>query len=360
MDDQVARVAEKFRLAGPSGAAAPFGRVGRRNEPYVLNPPLPEADAATFEATHGIRLPTAYRRFLTEIGDGDTTHSGLYSLADAFRQVAYAWQDESEFTDGIGVLAQPCKFRPGETYDLQWLDDNSGPDDRFDELFGTLPVSGAGCQDFYLIVLNGPDTGAVHSANWDGNAAPVRVADDFLTWQESSVDSRVFYYAERWGDGAPSRRVARLVEILTSDEHEYRRMWAALGLRRHRLTGPAHQALRTALADDHYIVRAMALNTVRHHAVHDLTDDVRGALDDPSGDVRYRAFMTLAALPVPDLDAVARAMLADPLPWAREHALRVLRDHGWLTGDDLRRGLDDPQWTVRRTARQLADDPAPR
>lgn len=357
MDERIARLAEKFRLTCASGAAAPFSRIGMRNEPYVLNLPLPVERVVEFEKQHGIRLPEEYRRFLTEIGDGDTTPSGLYSLSDAFAELADVWDDEDEFTDGAGVLAQPSRYRRGQTYDVRWWDDNAGPDERFDQLFGTLPVSGAGCSDFYLIVVNGPDTGAIYSANWDGNAGPTRVADDFLSWQESNVDSRVFGYAERWGDGAPKGRAPELVRILTGEPHEYRRMWAALGLQRPwRLTDLGRQALRDALGDDHYIVRAMAVNTIRHRGLRALIADVRGALADTSSTVRYRAFMTLESFQVPDIAEVATTMLSDALGWTREHAIRVLHKAGALTVEHVLELLDDPEWTVRREAMHHAPE----
>jgi HEAT repeat protein len=343
MDELVARVAEKFRLAGEAGA--PFRRVGARNDPYVLNPPLAEADVAAFEAEHGIRLPVAYRRFLTDIADGDAD-LGLHSLAEAYEEAGWA-DEETGDLDG-SPLAQPSPFRAGETYTWRWWAANYGPDERYDQLLGALPVAAGGCSDFYLVVLNGPDAGAIYSANWDGNAGPARIADDFLSWQEANLDARVLSYAEQWDDETATD-TGELLAML-HDSHEYRRTWAAIALQRVPPTGSVREALRDALRDEHYMVRAAAVTTIRRAGITELHGDVRAAVRDTSESVRLRAFRALESFSDPELTVIARDLVTDPAAWIREDAARLLHAGGALTVADVESLLDDPQWTVRRVA----------
>ena len=42
---------------------------------FDLNPELHEADLATFERTHGVKLPSDYRAFLMSVGTGEQDRS---------------------------------------------------------------------------------------------------------------------------------------------------------------------------------------------------------------------------------------------------------------------------------------------
>ena len=78
---------------------------------FVLNPPIPEAQAATFEAEHNVQLPAEYRHFLTAIGNGGAgPFYGVFpfGMMDAgFGQAS--WIDHQGI---VGKLSEP--FSPVE------------------------------------------------------------------------------------------------------------------------------------------------------------------------------------------------------------------------------------------------------
>lgn len=345
--ERLARVAEKLRLTAQSGAASPFRRVRAKNEPYVLNPPLSPARLAEFERARGARLPEEYRRFLLEVGDGDTAN-GLYSLDQAYEESQGAWGDHESQPD---FLAKPSHFRPDFTCTWEWWASFECPDDRMDQLQGTLPIQEGGCSDFYLIVVTGADAGAIYSADWDENALPARVGADFLSWLERNIDARALGYVDGFYESGVRGSVGKLASTVTDDPHEYRRLWAVVALgRRRRLPQDARRALARALTDDHYVVRAAAVAAVGRRGVEELVPVVRRAIGDTAAEVRTRALHTLDEVDSADIVEVARSLLADPVPQLREQAARLLRRRAALTTADVAAILDDSEWTVRREA----------
>ncbi|MGW7245288.1 SMI1/KNR4 family protein [Streptomyces decoyicus] len=64
-------------------------RFGADTHRYELAPPLPQAQIRAFEEAHGIELPSAYRSFVAEVGNGpaDPGH-GLMPLTAPARRPA--------------------------------------------------------------------------------------------------------------------------------------------------------------------------------------------------------------------------------------------------------------------------------
>ena len=60
-------------------------RAGKGKTLYHLRPVLTEDELATFEAQHGVSLPTEYRYFLLNVGNGnaETWHRGIRPLQEA-------------------------------------------------------------------------------------------------------------------------------------------------------------------------------------------------------------------------------------------------------------------------------------
>ncbi len=347
LDEQLARVAEKLRITEASGAAAPSGRWSKRNDAYSLNPPLSLEEVARFESEHRVRLPEEYRRFVTEVGNGDTGHGGLYWLQQGQELLTDAWGYDEQSC----ALSLPAPYRRDETYDRQWWQDHEGPDERLDQLRGTLPVQEGGCSQFYFLVVTGPDAGAIYYANWDGNHGPYRFGDDYLSWREESIDVLVFLYSDRWEDDSGPGEEAVLLETLATDPHPYRRMWAARSMRVFTtVSDAAYPVIERAFTDPFYGVRAMAVQIVGTLYIQRLVPLLLRAVEDESGHVRSRALRALRDLEHPELVSVARGRLDDRQGWLREAAVRVLHAQGELTGADVARLLDDPEWTVRRQA----------
>jgi hypothetical protein len=159
--------------------AAPdiFGAQGHR---FTLNATLVEADVRAFERQHAITLPTDYRQFLIELGDGGAgPYYGIFPLG-LFDGAGAALEPWGDF---VGSLAQPFAFREA------WNDLTGFPDDalaardeaeyerRLDafeqrywspsKMHGAFPICHMGCALRILPVLSGDEAGHVW---YDGRA----------------------------------------------------------------------------------------------------------------------------------------------------------------------------------------------
>jgi hypothetical protein len=79
MDSRIARIRRK--LAKVPYAALRSHSFGEDKHGFRLEPPLPDAKIAEFEADHHIELPDPYRSFLTTLGGGGA--SPFYGLLSA-------------------------------------------------------------------------------------------------------------------------------------------------------------------------------------------------------------------------------------------------------------------------------------
>lgn len=133
---------------------------------FLLNQPISEVDLSTFEHEYGVSLPSDYRHFISEIGDGGA--GPFYGFFDRNSGIE-KW---TECSDIVGDLSEP--FAPeGEWNDLSELP----PDDllqrdrdeydrrmsAFDEAYwsstllnGAIPLCHEGCAlRIYLVVAGG-------------------------------------------------------------------------------------------------------------------------------------------------------------------------------------------------------------
>lgn len=142
----------------------PFGVEGHR---FRLGPRLSEENLSSFEAQHGVALPSDYRRFLSVVGDGGAGPGyGLSELREATP------------LGGPRRLITPFPYSRDAIPD----DDDPDPDDRP----GTLTLSHEGCGYYHFLVVSGPARGSM----WiDGNvsdhgyrALGVGFQDWYLRW----------------------------------------------------------------------------------------------------------------------------------------------------------------------------------
>jgi len=191
---------QRLKIAAPDI----FGANGHH---FTLNPPLPEADVLAFEQQHTIRLPTEYRRFLIEVGNGGAgPYYGVLPLGlmDGVRSDLEPWGDF------VGTLAEPFTFREA------WNDLTGRPEEderdvnedeyerrfnAFDERYcsaslmnGAFPICHIGCALRIWLVVSGAEAGNVwhdHRADYDGIAPILTHAGDhatFGTWYMQWLD----------------------------------------------------------------------------------------------------------------------------------------------------------------------------
>ncbi|GGV39423.1 hypothetical protein GCM10010182_74830 [Actinomadura cremea] len=315
IEERLARAAAKLAALRADRDVPPFG------------PPLTEDRVAAFERRNGIRLPDAYRRFVTAIGNGGPgPYRGLLvldpdqhdpQLAGAFPfgpdDLPSLWSNEAttwaywDMYGGTVPLASQ--------HDIEWeYHETAEPESR--------------------LVLSGPGRGRVVTVDASRDRFPpiYHPAPDFLAWYEEWLDapsSRVHRHGSDF-----DRRGVRLDDLGDADSDE---------------------AVRSA-----HVVAARMGNRVTEQAPPDVCEAlVRAALDAPSARVRAAAAWALGqvrrdvgryALPLlrgrdPRVRRIAvghvaasaevdrataetslRGLRADPEPGVRAAAASALRD----------------------------------
>lgn len=151
-------------------------RFGADTHRYVLGPRLPEAEIRDFEERHGTGLPTDYRSFVAEVGDGPAGPlHGLMPLTVPRPEAGDEWAVDGEWEEDRlpGRLAAPFPLagpRPGR---LAGRPEALTP--------GTLMLAERGCGVFARLVLNGPHAGEVWELDPDwGGFVPV--SPGFRAW----------------------------------------------------------------------------------------------------------------------------------------------------------------------------------
>lgn len=182
-------------------------RFGAMEHGYLLQRPLPEPMIAEFEDKHRIQLPSEYRHFIGQIGNGGAgPYYGLFRLGEMDDGFAFStWQD-SQF---VGKLCVPWPHRNRwnlsdaefEAFDERWnaLDGNADAQERATEEFdqrywdcalvnGAIPICHHGCALRDWLVVTGPEAGQVwHDARVDNDGlSPCTLASGkrmgFVDW----------------------------------------------------------------------------------------------------------------------------------------------------------------------------------
>ena len=139
--DEIAELGEMLkRLRAMDPGFRVFGSVQHR---YQLGPPLSEVELAAFEATNRVRLPEAYRQFLSTVGNGGAgPFYGLSPLGTFGRDLSRRFP----FTTATDILPE-----------LDQLPDRG-------ICPGVLAFCHTGCGWFAYLVVNGPTYGTI----WNG------------------------------------------------------------------------------------------------------------------------------------------------------------------------------------------------
>lgn len=138
---------------------------------YTFNQPLAESEVVSFEREHAIALPSDYREFVTQVGDGGAgPHYGVRRLADA----ASASDLETSF---------PWTSEVTLTTDSDWH--------TWETLPGVLVISDRGCGYSDILIVNGHANGQIWSdiTAVDCPLSPTHntFMDWYVSWAEQCI-----------------------------------------------------------------------------------------------------------------------------------------------------------------------------
>ncbi len=164
--DSIAAALEQLRTASPQPEV-----FGARHHGFVLHQRLPESQIAAFESQYRVKLPTDYRWFLTDLGNGGAgPYYGLFRLGERMDvRDLVRWEEN----DGVvGVLSEPFPHAG------PWNDLTGEPAEE-DELYdrkmkifyeryfsprymnGAVPIADLGDALAHWLVITGPEAGYV-------------------------------------------------------------------------------------------------------------------------------------------------------------------------------------------------------
>ncbi|MEV0068405.1 SMI1/KNR4 family protein [Amycolatopsis sp. NPDC050768] len=167
--DRLARLAKRRDARSVFGASA---------HGFRLASPLIERDVEAVEEQFGAPLPEPYRNFLVEVGAGGAGPGyGLLGFGRSGRRWEFA-ADDRRGGDRVDLRTE---FPHRELFHhAEWPDFTKIPQERRPELtrsldardeadtHGTLPLCHSGCGHYDLLVVTGPDRGALW---FDGEAS---------------------------------------------------------------------------------------------------------------------------------------------------------------------------------------------
>lgn len=155
---------------------------GSSSHIYLLKPPLPDLLVSEYEKKNGIHLPSEYRFFITQVGNGGAGPDyGIYGLD----------------------LNKPCTINMAPPFitshltSSQWqqkllpTEEDDCSNERYDSIEedvmqGTYLLGTKGCTYENITITNGEEENRVFyiDFDWNGHSMPYDTQMDFLTWYE--------------------------------------------------------------------------------------------------------------------------------------------------------------------------------
>lgn len=178
MIDRIRKKLDRLREADPdSRLVSTYGQC------YGLRPPLSSEYLADIENDLGVKLPTSYRRFLTELGNGGVGPDfGIYSIEESLKIPSYGYWTHEPIEYGIPEILESRKAFP-----LKANEDGIF-ESKLEYLSGILNICEIGCGYFYLMVIRGDKPGTIW---WDGEGWMQSQQTDFLKWYENWLDNYI-------------------------------------------------------------------------------------------------------------------------------------------------------------------------
>lgn len=281
---------------------------GSEKHRFELEPPLDDKTVLAFEKRRKLTLPEDFRRFLLTVGSsGAGPFYGLVPMKE--------WR--------VGVR--------GKKQGLV-----------------TLTLVDQGCNNWGLLVLEGPTRGRVVYLS-DLGALYYPDNPSFVSWYERWLDETLWGYDYVWfGTGMSGREADFLSATKSHDAAVRNEGTAALG----RLPDPsaeARAAMLCALADTDAQVRATAIVVLNARDKAALEPHLPALLCDPDRRVVLEALRSLPGTP-------HRALAAPLLRSDDAEIVRFAIHFGEIPERDLARQLDGPGWESATTALRTRGD----
>jgi hypothetical protein len=177
---------------------------------YELNPKLPAESAAMFEERFGIELPSDYRAFLVQLGNGGAgPFYGVFRLGEFFGLKGHASWEGSELV-GTPALSFPYAeggAAPSAPRSVRGNEEEVKEAPSAAKVDGSLPIceEGFGLRDW--LVVSGPEAGHVwHDKTAEGggflpwnrtsDGAPMSFLDWYEAWLEASLAGETFAWTQ--------------------------------------------------------------------------------------------------------------------------------------------------------------------
>ena len=172
-----------------------FKVFGADSHRYFINPPIPSKEIKRFEEEYDIILPSCYKAFLLEIGNGgssflDSAAGPYYGIFPLGEEVDFIFEKPAQ------SLSQPTKIYPNMT-DQEWetlikqAEEEEWRSDQYDLDFlyaGVLPIGSQGCSYLHGLILNGEHSGRVVNLAMQYGKPLFTTDNNFLDWYERWLD----------------------------------------------------------------------------------------------------------------------------------------------------------------------------
>jgi hypothetical protein len=194
--EQIQRIKNKLRKAKEVDRKCKV--FGASSHQYYMNTPATQDEIVAFEQKLSIQLPSCYRAFISEIGNGGRSIDraaagpsyGIYPLGKNVNRFMYGETEDH--------LKNDCIIYDGMTDDFweslnQKLEDDEASAEELEKerekiYGGILPIGTQGCTYYYGLVIHGKYTGKVVSIDIDGQKPFFAPDNNFLDWYESWLD----------------------------------------------------------------------------------------------------------------------------------------------------------------------------
>ncbi len=203
---QTDRIRKKLAVARQSDPQLKV--FGARDHQYALGTPADEGRLRAFEGEYGITLPSCYRAFISEVGNGGASYRG--SGAGPYYGIYPLGGDVDELVESPrrSLVGLP-KVHPGLTPE-EWehlccrVNQSDGLSDEeyeaeLESLYaGLLPIGSQGCTYLHALVVAGQHRGRVVHMDSDRQRPVFAPEPNFLDWYERWLDDVISGTPVRW------------------------------------------------------------------------------------------------------------------------------------------------------------------